>query len=32
MDYLVLETCVLDKRDQPKFEDTADWRNQFALD
>ena len=32
MDYLVLETCVLDKRDQPKFEEMADWRNQFALD
>lgn len=32
MDYLVLETCVLDKRDQPRFEETADWRNQFALD
>jgi carbamoyltransferase len=32
MDYLVLETCVLDKRDQPKFEEIADWRNQFALD
>ena len=32
MDYLVLETCVLDKRDQPEFEDATDWRNQFALD
>jgi hypothetical protein len=32
MDYLVLETCVLDKRDQPKFEDATDWRKQFALD
>jgi len=32
MDYLVLETCVLDKRDQPKFEDQRDWRKEFALD
>ena len=32
MDYLVLETCLLDKRDQPKFEELADWRQQFALD
>lgn len=32
MDYLVLETCVLDKREQPKFEEASDWRNQFALD
>ena len=32
MDYLVLETCVLDKKDQPKFEDSADWRKDFKLD
>ena len=32
MDYLVLETCVLDKKEQPKFEDPGDWRTQFALD
>ena len=32
MDVLVLETCVLLKEDQPKFEDTSDWRSEFALD
>lgn len=32
MDYLVLETCVLDKADQPKFEEKTDWRSQFRLD
>jgi carbamoyltransferase len=32
MDYLVLETCVLDKRDQPPFEEKTDWRSEFRLD
>ena len=32
MDYLVLETCVLDKKEQPAFKDDRDWRKQFALD
>jgi carbamoyltransferase len=32
MDYLVLETCVLDKKDQPQFNDASDWRSEFALD
>jgi len=32
MDYLVLETCVLDKSEQPKFQDSADWRGDFKLD
>lgn len=32
MDYLVLETRVLDKKEQPKLEETADWRKEFALD
>ncbi|MGH9908916.1 MAG: carbamoyltransferase C-terminal domain-containing protein, partial [Pyrinomonadaceae bacterium] len=32
MDYLVLETCVLDKRNQPPFADETDWRKQFKLD
>jgi carbamoyltransferase len=32
MDFLVLETCVLDKREQPKFEDKSDWRSEFRLD
>jgi carbamoyltransferase len=32
MDYLVLETCVLDKRDQPQFEEKQDWKREFTLD
>jgi carbamoyltransferase len=32
MDYLVLETFVLDKQEQPEFKDGQDWRTQFALD
>ncbi len=32
MDFLVLETCVLDKRDQPAPTDDGDWKAQFKLD
>jgi carbamoyltransferase len=32
MDYLVLETCVLDKQDQPEFAEKTDWRSEFKLD
>jgi carbamoyltransferase len=32
MDYLVLETCVLDKKDQPEFAEESDWRSEFKLD
>ncbi len=32
MDYLVLGDYVLDKKDQPKFSETADWRTEFRLD
>lgn len=32
MDYLVLETCVLDKKEQPKFADDSNWKTQFKLD
>ena len=32
MDFLVLETCVLDKREQPKFAEKTDWRSQFKPD
>ena len=32
MDALVLENFVLDKIDQPKFEETTDWRKEFQLD
>jgi carbamoyltransferase len=32
MDYLVLETCVLDKKEQPVFAEKADWQKEFRLD
>jgi carbamoyltransferase len=32
MDLLVLETCVVDKKEQPTFRETEDWRAQFKLD
>jgi carbamoyltransferase len=32
MDYLVLETCVLDKKKQPEFAEKTDWRSEFKLD
>ena len=32
MDYLVLETCVLDKKEQPEFAEKTDWRSEFRLD
>lgn len=32
MDYLVLGNFVLDKRTQPKFADSKDWRSEFKLD
>jgi carbamoyltransferase len=32
MDFLVLETCVLDKQEQPAFQEAQDWRGQFKLD
>jgi carbamoyltransferase len=32
IDALVLETRVLHKADQPKFEDAGDWRSEFQLD
>jgi carbamoyltransferase len=32
MDFLVLETCVLDKKDQPAFGEKTDWRSEFGLD
>jgi carbamoyltransferase len=32
MDFLALETCVLDKQDQPKFEEQTDWKSDFKLD
>ncbi len=32
MDYLVIGNYCLDKRDQPKLNDTEDWQSQFKLD
>jgi carbamoyltransferase len=32
MDHLVLETCLLDKKEQPAFQENDDWRKQFKLD
>ena len=32
MDYLVLGSYVLDKRQQPPFQDGANWRKDFVLD
>jgi carbamoyltransferase len=32
MDFLVLETCVLDKKEQPAFAEETDWKSEFKLD
>jgi carbamoyltransferase len=32
MDFLVLETFVLDKREQPRVADNGNWKREFALD
>jgi len=32
MDYLVLENYLLDKREQPAFEEKIEWRSEFTLD
>lgn len=32
MDFLMLETCVLDKKDQPAYVEDKNWRAQFKLD
>jgi carbamoyltransferase len=32
MDYLVLGSFILDKRDQPPWTDKADWRRDYTLD
>ena len=32
IDYLVLNTFLLDKNDQPEWKETTDWRTQFQLD
>jgi carbamoyltransferase len=32
MDYLVMGNYLLDKKDQPKFDDQTEWRTEFKLD
>ena len=32
MDYLVVENFLLDKQEQPAFEDDGSWRDEFELD
>ncbi|MCL1909477.1 MAG: carbamoyltransferase [Kiritimatiellaeota bacterium] len=32
MDYLVLGSHILDKREQPPFKDVGNWKNDFVLD
>ena len=32
MDVLVLEDCVLEKANQPEFEDGSNWQSEFELD
>ena len=32
MDYLVLGSCLLDKKEQPEFVEAKDWRKEFQLD
>jgi len=32
MDYLVVENCILDKRDQAPFIKDENWKNEFELD
>jgi carbamoyltransferase len=32
MDYLVIENCLLAKSDQPAWEETANWQQEFELD
>jgi carbamoyltransferase len=32
LDVLVLENCILYKEEQPPFQGSEDWRNQYELD
>jgi carbamoyltransferase len=32
IDYLLLETCILNKKEQPVFDEREDWRTRFRLD
>ena len=32
MDYLVLESFLLEKKEQPAWDEQTDWREDFVLD
>ena len=32
MDYLVLENCLLDKKEQTPLKNDSNWRDEFELD
>jgi carbamoyltransferase len=32
MDYLVIGDFIFDKKKQPKWQETKDWRSEFVLD
>jgi carbamoyltransferase len=32
MDYLVIENCLLEKKQQPQWQETGDWRKEYELD
>jgi carbamoyltransferase len=32
MDYLIMENCILDKREQKDLKDDTDWQKEFELD
>lgn len=32
MDYLVLENVIIDKKQQPAWQESAEWKNEFVLD
>jgi len=32
MDYLVMENILVSKQDQPEWQDSGDWRDEFELD
>lgn len=32
MDYLVINNLILEKKEQPKWEESSNWKNEFTLD
>jgi carbamoyltransferase len=32
MDYLVIENILLDKKDQPAWQETSNWQKEFEFD